>query len=150
MRIYNGKNSQISVPLNRATRIVVGPKRVSQELMPSDDFLTLLAQTFEADELALIVSGPFEINLCAKNPACQPLVVQSLDEALERFAVKEDPKPEAQPESEKKEEVVTEDVVKDNEPEVSEDVKPKDEVKENVKPAPKKKVAAVHKTSKKQ
>lgn len=147
MRIYNGKNSQISVPLNRATRIVVGPKRVSQELMPSDDFLTLLAQTFEADELALIVSGPFEINLCAKNPACQPLVVQSLDEALERFAVKEDPKPEAQPESEKKEEVVTEDVDK---PEVSEDVKPKDEVKEDVKPAPKKKVAAVHKTSKKQ
>ena len=150
MRIYNGKNSQISVPLNRSTRIVVGPKRVSQELMPSDDFLTLLAQTFEADELALIVSGPFEINLCAKNPACQPLVVQSLDEALERFAVKKDPKPEAQPESEKKEEVVTEDVVKDNEPEVSKNVKPEDEVKEDVKPSPKKKVAAVHKTSKKQ
>lgn len=148
MRIYNGKNSQISVPLNRATRIVVGPKRVSQELMPSDDFLTLLAQTFEADELALIVSGPFEINLCAKNPACQPLVVQSLDEALERFAVKEDPKPEVQPEPEKKEEVVTEDVVEDNEPEASEDVKPEEEVKEEVKPAPKKKV--VHKTSKKQ
>lgn len=148
MRIYNGKNSQISVPLNRATRIVVGPKRVSQELMPSDDFLTLLAQTFEADELALIVSGPFEINLCAKNPACQPLVVQSLDEALERFAVKEDPKPEVQPEPEKKEEVVAED--KDNEPaEVSEDVKPEEEVKEDVKPAPKKKVVA-HKTSKKQ
>lgn len=146
MRIYNGKNSQISVPLNRATRIVVGPKRVSQELMPSDDFLTLLAQTFEADELALIVSGPFEINLCAKNPACQPLVVQSLDEALERFAVKEDPRPEVQPEPEKKEEVVAED--EDNEPEASEDVKPEEEVKEEVKPAPKKKV--VHKTSKKQ
>ena len=53
--------------------------------MPSDDFLTLVASTFDETEIALIVAGAFEINMCAKNPACTPLVCQSLDEAIERF-----------------------------------------------------------------
>lgn len=94
MRIYNAKNSQLDLPLSGSTRITIGGKTVSKEILPSEDFLTMIAQTFEADEIALIVGGPWEINLCAKNPACNALVVQSLDEAIARFSeVKPEPAP---------------------------------------------------------
>lgn len=85
MRIYNAKNSQVDLPIAGNTRVTIPAHSVSKDVMPSDEFLTMIAQTFEAHELALIVAGPYEINMCAKNPACTPLIVQSLDEAIERF-----------------------------------------------------------------
>lgn len=88
MRIYNAKNSQIDLPLAGDTRIMVSAHSVSKDFMPSDYFLTLVASTFDEHELALIVSGPYEINMCAKNPAVSEMVVQSLDEAISRFIPK--------------------------------------------------------------
>jgi hypothetical protein len=85
MRIYNGKNSQLDLPLSGATRLVVPALSVSKDFLPSDYFLTMIAQCYEDKDLALIVSGPWEINMCAKNPACSPMVVNTLDEAIERF-----------------------------------------------------------------
>lgn len=84
MRIYNGKNSQVNLPL-ASQRISIEPMSVSKDIMPSSELLDLLSMSFDDSEIALIVSGPSEINLCAKTPACAPLVVQSLDEALIRF-----------------------------------------------------------------
>lgn len=85
MRIYNGKNSQLDLPLSGAARLVVPAHSVSKDFLPSDYFLTMIAQCYEDKDLALIVSGPWEINMCAKNPACNPMVVNTLDEAIERF-----------------------------------------------------------------
>lgn len=107
MRIYNAKNSQLDLPLSGNARITIGGKTVSKDILPSEDFLTMIAQTFEADEIALIVGGPWEINLCAKNPACNALVVQSLDEAIARFS---EVKPEPAPVMEKIQEPVHEEV----------------------------------------
>ena len=85
MRIYNAKKSPMDLPIGSNTRLTIPSHSVSKDIMPSDDFLTLVASTFDETEIALIVAGAFEINMCAKNPACTPLVCQSLDEAIERF-----------------------------------------------------------------
>ena len=83
----------------------------------------------------MIVSGPSELNLCAGVPACTPLVVQSLDEAVIRFKGTAPEKKEEKPvvEEPKKEEAVEEVV-----PEKEVEEKKQDE---EVKPEPTKKAA---------
>lgn len=91
----------MDLPIGSNTRLTIPSHSVSKDIMPSDDFLTLVASTFDETEIALIVAGAFEINMCAKNPACTPLVCQSLDEAIERFnpTPKEEVKPEVEVEA---------------------------------------------------
>lgn len=87
MRIYNGKNVQLDLPLG-SQRIVIAPKSVSGDLMPNTEFLSLLCTSFDYNELALIVSGPYEINMCSSVSGSVGFVCQSLEEAVERFAPK--------------------------------------------------------------
>lgn len=147
MRIYNGKNSQVDIPL-ATQRVTIGPKSVSKDLMPSTEMLQLLSTSFDDSEIALIVSGPTELNLCAGVPSCTPLVVQSLDEALVRFNGG-DVKPEPKPEKKEEEPVAEEPVVEEME-EKKEEPEKKVEVKqEEVKPEPTKKAAPAKKNAKK-
>lgn len=147
MRIYNGKNSQVDIPL-ATQRVTIGPKSVSKDLMPSIEMLQLLSTSFDDSEIALIVSGPTELNLCAGVPSCTPLVVQSLDEALVRFNGG-DVKPEPKPEKKEEEPVAEEPVVEEKE-EKEEEPEKKVEVKqEEVKPEPTKKAAPAKKNAKK-
>lgn len=115
MRIYNGKNSQVDLPLAGQTRVSIAPHSVSKDVMPSEEFLSLIATSYDKDEIALIVAGPYEVNMCAHIPAVVPLIVQSLDAAIERF----------NPLTEKKEEVIidtkTEEVVTVDDEPVAED-----------------------------
>ena len=146
MRIYNGKNSQVDIPL-ATQRVTIGPKSVSKDLMPSTEMLQLLSTSFDDSEIALIVSGPTELNLCAGVPSCTPLVVQSLDEALVRFNggdVKPEPKPEKKEEEPVAEEPVVEEKEEKEEPEKKVEVK-----QEEVKPEPTKKAAPAKKNAKK-
>lgn len=92
MRVYNGTKSQINLPLSGTQRITIPAHSVSGDIMPSNEFLSLLVSSYDYSELALIVSGPFEINMCAGVSGSVGFVVQSLDEAIERFAPKECPK----------------------------------------------------------
>lgn len=89
MRVYNGTKSQINLPLSGTQRITIPAHSVSGDIMPSNEFLSLLVSSYDYKELALIVSGPFEINMCAGVSGSVGFVVQSLDEAIERFATKE-------------------------------------------------------------
>lgn len=147
MRIYNGKNSQVDIPL-ATQRVTIGPKSVSKDLMPSTEMLQLLSTSFDDSEITLIVSGPTELNLCASVPSCTPLVVQSLDEALVRFNGG-DVKPEPKPEKKEEEPVAEEPVVEEME-EKEEEPEKKVEVKqEEVKPEPTKKAAPAKKNAKK-
>lgn len=88
MRVYNGTKSQINLPLSGTQRITIPAYSVSGDIMPSNEFLSLLVSSYDYNELALIVSGPFEINMCAGVSGSVGFVVQSLDEAIERFADK--------------------------------------------------------------
>lgn len=135
MRIYNGKNSQVELPL-ATQRITIGPNSVSKDIMPNVEMLQLISTSFVDTEIALIVSGPSELNLCAGVPACTPLVVQSLDEAVIRFNGTAPEKKEEKPvvEEPKKEEVVVEEVVPEKEVEEKKQ-------EEEVKPEPTKKAA---------
>lgn len=119
MRIYNGTKSVINLPLTDSERITIAAHSVSGDIMPSLKFLSLLVGSYDYGELALIVSGPFEINMCSQVSGCAGFVVQSLDEAIERFTPKEE-KPKKvdviKPKEEKKEEekVVKEKTSKDS------------------------------------
>ena len=93
MRIYNGTNSQLNLPLSSVQRISIAPKSVSGDLMPSNEFLSLLVSSFGYNEIALIVSGPYEISMCAGVSGSVGFVAQSLEEAIERFAEKKEVAP---------------------------------------------------------
>lgn len=112
MRVYNAKKAQIDFPLAGDTRVTVPGFSVSRDLLPNEQFLTMICQSFEPDEIALIVSGPFEVGLCGKNPTVTPFIVNSLDEAIKRFNApaqgKSTPKPEPAPAIEVVEEKVEE------------------------------------------
>ena len=114
MRIYNGTKSQLDLPLSGIQRISVPPRAVSGDIMPSNEFLSLLVSSFDYSEIALIVSGPYEISMCAGVSGSVGFVVQTLEEAIERFAEK------------KPEEVIVEAKVSQPEPVV---VKPEEIVK---------------------
>lgn len=85
MRIYNAKDSQISIPLNGSMRINIAPHSVSQDFLGATEFLTMLVTSYDVNEIALIVSGVYELNICANIPTCTNYVVQTLEEALARF-----------------------------------------------------------------
>lgn len=108
MRIFNGTKSVISLPLTETQRITIAPRSVSGDIMPSNNFLSLLVGSYDYGEIALIVSGPYEINMCSQVSGCAGFVVQSLDEAIERFMPKkEEPKVETKKEEDKKVDVIT-------------------------------------------
>lgn len=87
MRIYNAKNSQIDIPLSASgERLTVASKSVSRDFMPNKDFLSLIATAFDYSELALIVSGPFEISMCSQVSCIPGFVVNSLEDAILRFS----------------------------------------------------------------
>ena len=89
MRIYNGTDMQIDLPLiGGDQRLTIPSHSVTTDFMPNAEFLSMVVGSDNYDELALIVSGPFEISMCSKVSGSVGFVVQSLDEAIERFTVK--------------------------------------------------------------
>lgn len=126
MRVYNGTNSQLDLPLSGSQRISIPPRTVSGDVMPSNDFLSLLVSSFDYSEIALIVSGPYEITMCAGVSGSVGFVVQSLEEAIERFAEKK-------PEETKSVELPKEDEPKVIEPETNPLLDPV-EVKDDIEP----------------
>ena len=109
MRIFNGTKSQIDLPLTGDIRLSIAAHTPSKDFAPNNDFLALIVSTYDEHEIALIIGGPYELSMCSTIPACAPLMVQTLDEAVERFSPK---KPEPIVEDKKKEEVVEEPIVK--------------------------------------
>ena len=95
MRIFNGTNSLLVLPLNGSQKLEIHPKSVSQEFMGTNEFLSMVITSLSNSEIAIIVSGPYELNVCANIPTAVNYVVQTLDEAIIRFGLKkkeEEPK----------------------------------------------------------
>lgn len=84
MRIYNATNSQISVPFPGG-RLDIPAHSVSGNVGANTDVISLLVSAYSAEEIAFVVSGPFELNLCSSIPTVPVYTVQSLEEALARF-----------------------------------------------------------------
>ena len=85
MRIYNARKSQISIPLTATEKIVVPSYGTSESFLPNPKILSLIVTSFDYSDIALIVSGPNEMTMCSQTPCCSGFVVNSLEEALERF-----------------------------------------------------------------
>lgn len=125
MKIYNAKAATVQLPLG-IRRLVISGKSLSQDFMPTSQFLQMIARTFTPNDMALIVSGAWEGNMCAETPTLSEYCVSSVEEALARFnppkaeePKKEEPEPEAAPEvkEELKSEVESNEDKKDEEPE---------------------------------
>jgi outer membrane biosynthesis protein TonB len=108
----------------------------------------MIARTFTPNDLAIIVSGAWEGNMCAETPTLSEYCVSSIEEALARFNPPEKPekkeekiKPEPTPEAEVKEEPIPE-----PENKCDEEGPVKEEVEEVKKP---KRVRATRKTTRK-
>lgn len=126
MRIFNGTKSQVNLPYAGGQRISISPMSVSGNIGPTDELISLIVTAYRDDELAIIVSGPYELTATSRNPVAVSYVVQSLDEAVQKFAIK-GAKVEAPKEEAKHEEPKTE--VKDEPEKTEEKVAAKEEVK---------------------
>lgn len=118
MKLFNAKNSLIDLPWGM-NRLSVPPKSFSQDFMGTPDFIQLLVTSYDSTELAIVVAGPYELSMCASVPVAVNYVVQSMDEAIQKFGLgKEEKKPEPEPEPVKEPEP---------EPEVKEEEKKEEE-----------------------
>ena len=86
MRIYNGTSASIELPLTSQQRLTVEPRKVSLDFLPNPEFLALLVSVFSSNEVAIIAGGPFELAMCSNLPVSAAYVVQSIDEAIQRFS----------------------------------------------------------------
>lgn len=84
MRIYNATNSQISLPFPGG-RLDIPAHSISGNVGANTEVISTLVSAYSAEEIAFVVSGPFELNLCSSIPTVPTYVVQSLEEALEKF-----------------------------------------------------------------
>lgn len=125
MRIYNATNAQMNLPFPGGT-VSIAPHSVSGNLGANTQTISMLVTAYNTSEMAFIVSGPFELNLCASIPTVVNYVVQSLEEAIERL----EPKPEK---TEAKVEVKKVEKVDEFDPDVDEeDSEEESEEKEDV------------------
>ena len=105
MRIFNGTKSQVILPYAGGQKISIDPMSVSGNVGPTDEFVALIVTSYTDKELALIVSGPYELATASRNPVAVSYIVQTLDEAVRRFSP-EAPKVEKTVEPKKEEPVV--------------------------------------------
>lgn len=93
MKIYNAKTATVQLPLGMR-RLVISGKSLSQDFMPTSQFLQMIARTFSPKDLAIIVSGAWEGNMCAETATLHEYCVSSVEEAIARFNPPEEPKKE--------------------------------------------------------
>lgn len=146
MKLFNAKNSLIDLPWGM-NRLSVPPKSFSQDFMGTPDFIQLLVTSYDSTELAIVVAGPYELSMCASVPVAVNYVVQSMDEAIQKFGLgKEEKKETSEPEATVEPEPVKE---PEPEPEVKEEEKKEEEVKPAAEtPAEPKKKKSTKKTKK--
>lgn len=135
MRVYNNRQDQLDLPLSGEIRLSIPGKSISDNILGSTEFLTRIISTFKTDEIAFIVCGPYELNMCANIPTCTNYVVQSVAEAVARFSKKEEPEKVSEIKVENEPEVEVEVKEETIEPVVEEQEQPKTAKKKKSKKA---------------
>jgi len=132
MRIYNGTQSKISIPWLGTNNPVfeLEARTVSGNFMPTNEFLTLLTNSFTPDQIAFIIAGRCEYEVCANVKMAANYTVTSLDEAIDKCTPKKKPEPVEEIIKEEKEQEVAE----ENTEATKEEVAGVDEEEENAKP----------------
>lgn len=91
MRIYNARKVQIEMPLGNGSKLIVPSNSVSCEFMPNATIISVFMTSYRSSEIAFIVSGPYEIAMLSNFVGSGDFVVQSLEQAIAKFAPKVDP-----------------------------------------------------------
>lgn len=133
MRIYNGTQSKISIPWLGTNNPVfeLEARTVSGNFMPTNEFLTLLTNSFTPDQIAFIIAGRCEYEVCANVKMAANYTVTSLDEAIDKCTPKKKAEPVEEIIKEEKEQEVAEENTEATKEEVVAGV---DEEEENAKP----------------
>ena len=115
MRIYNNTSSQIEFDLTPSRKIVVSPHQYSGNFLPNTDALDRLVKVFTPNQIAFLVSGTVEMNLCAntKSTVTGNFVCSSFEEVTERFGLEKEKKEEEKTVVEEKKEAAEEGVLKE-------------------------------------
>ena len=115
MRIYNNTSSQIEFDLTPSRKIVVSPHQYSGNFLPNTDARDRLVKVFTPNQIAFLVSGTVEMNLCAntKSTVTGNFVCSSFEEVTERFGLEKEKKEEEKPVVEEKKEAAEEGVLKE-------------------------------------
>lgn len=87
MKIYNGTKSVIDLPLANGSRLIVKPKSVSNEFLPTIQFLQMIVMAYSRDDLAFIPSGPSDTAMAANVSTMPGYIANSVEEAIVRFTV---------------------------------------------------------------
>lgn len=87
MKIYNGTKSVVDLPLANGSRLVVKPKSVSNEFLPTIQFLQMVVMSYSRDDLAFIPSGPSDTAMAANVSTMPGYIANSVEEAVMRFTV---------------------------------------------------------------
>ena len=147
MRIFNGTKKALTLPYTGGETLTIPAHQPSGNVLCSPEFLSSVITAYNADEIAVIASGPFEISACANIPTAVNYVVQSLDEAIARFNPDAKAKLAAEKANEQEEEKKKA-AEKKEEPKVEEpkkEEKPIEELKPEVKEEPKLKPETIKK-----
>lgn len=113
MKLFNATNSLLDLPWG-SQRLSIAPRSFSQDFMGTPDFIKMLTQTYNSEEVAIVVAGPYELSMCASVPVAVNYVVQSMDEAIQRFGLNNGGNSDVQNNEDKEEETkVTEEEVKE-------------------------------------
>lgn len=133
MRIYNGTQSKISIPWLGTNNPVfeLEARTVSGNFMPTNEFLTLLTNSFTPDQIAFIIAGRCEYEVCANVKMAANYTVTSLDEAIDKCTPKKKAELVEEIIKEEKEQAVAEE---NTEATKEDEVAGVDEEEENAKP----------------
>lgn len=85
MKIYNGTNSLLNLPLANGRRLVIDPKSVSADFLPTTKMLQMLVSAYSRNDIAFIPAGPNDLTVGATVSTLPAYVANSLEEAVNRF-----------------------------------------------------------------
>lgn len=87
MRIYNGTKSNMDLPLANKSRLIIRPRSVSNEFLPTVEFLQMMVMSYSRDDIAFIPSGPSDTAMAAQVSTMPGYIANSVEEAVVRFTV---------------------------------------------------------------
>lgn len=87
MRIYNGTKSNMDLPLANKSRLIISPRSVSNEFLPTVEFLQMMVMSYSRDDIAFIPSGPSDTAMAAQVSTMPGYIANSVEEAVVRFTV---------------------------------------------------------------
>lgn len=86
MRIYNGTNSTMNLPMPNGSRLIIGSKAVSKQFFPTIELLTLLVSAYSRDDIAIIIDSGSEIQMGATVSALPGYIAKDVEDAIEKLS----------------------------------------------------------------